>query len=173
MSKIAIFSDSHHRDDLLQNAIKSALEQEIDYIIHLGDIKGISTLDLIEGCGIPYQMVFGNNDYPFMPLAGSYSIDLEPILLDFFDITINIMHLPMHIDSRADINLYGHLHLYKLESTEGKIVLNPGEICGRESGRVEYVILEIESEKILVKRYFKAINSEEDFEKEIEEVKRS
>ncbi|MEM4762919.1 MAG: YfcE family phosphodiesterase, partial [Desulfurococcaceae archaeon] len=47
----------------------------------------------------------------------------------------------------VDFVLYGHTHKPAIEEINGKIILNPGEVCGYLTGRTSYAILDLEKNK--------------------------
>lgn len=69
--KILIVSDTHRKDDYLEQVIKEQLP--LDMLIHLGDIEGTENEIgqwINEGCRL--EIVMGNNDF-FLHLSGRLS----------------------------------------------------------------------------------------------------
>ena len=140
--KIGILSDPHRRSDLQQSAIDKLLEEGAQYLLHAGDLCIEENLRQLEAAGLPYAAVFGNNDATLRPLAGRYRIKPEPWYFRIKDLKIKMMHLPYYLTSDTELVIYGHTHLFAAEQKGGTLYLNPGEVCGRESGRCHCVLLE-------------------------------
>jgi len=140
--KIGILSDPHRRSDLQQSAIDKLLGEGAEYLLHAGDLCVEENLRQLEAAGLPYAAVFGNNDAALRPLAGHYRIKPEPWYFKIRDLKIKMMHLPYYLTPDAELVIYGHTHLFAAEQKGNTLYLNPGEVCGRESGRCHCVLLE-------------------------------
>ena len=159
---LGILSDTHRRLDLQAQAIERLKECGVTHILHAGDFETPEALEMLADCGLPYAAVLGNNDYALKPMASEYRIKTEPYYIKIADLKIKMMHLPYYMTPDSDIVIYGHLHRFK-SSMEGKtLFLNPGEVCGRESGNVEAVILYRERDRYTIEHHYKYVydNSE-------------
>jgi putative phosphoesterase len=47
----------------------------------------------------------------------------------------------------VDAVLYGHTHEFVVEKINGKLLLNPGEVCGYLTNKSTYALLDIDSLK--------------------------
>ena len=77
--KIAILSDSHHKDDLTLEAISYLKTKGAKYLIHAGDLIMEENLKILQKSNLPYIAVFGNNDYNDICLYTCRSKNLYPI----------------------------------------------------------------------------------------------
>jgi uncharacterized protein len=59
--KVCIVSDSHDRADALAQAVRDAMAQGAEAVIHCGDLIGAQTLKPALALGLPLHLVHGNN----------------------------------------------------------------------------------------------------------------
>ncbi len=142
---IALISDIHDHDTHLLLALQAAAERGCSHLIHMGDMTSASTFRILRdewsGC---IDLVFGNNEYELSTFqrmadqwdntrlhgyAGSIDIDGRSI---FFT------HLPRDArkaveSGRYDAVFYGHTHCAEIIQIGRTLIVNPGEIQGRQS----------------------------------------
>jgi len=145
--KIGILSDSHRKTELHRDAINHLLSCGVEYLLHAGDIMLEEHLQMLEATKLPYACVYGNNDTALIPLYGKYNIFKEPHYLSIEDLKIKMMHLPYFMTPDADIILSGHTHIFEASLVEGKLFINPGEVCAREKPLCECAVVEVDSKK--------------------------
>ena len=150
--KIAVLSDPHNRSELQRIALDRIEKSGVDYLLHAGDLCTEENLRMLKESGIAYAAVFGNNDTGMLHLSSSYNIDKEPRYLLLGNLRVKMMHLPLYMSPDAEMIVYGHTHLFKAESVEGTLYLNPGEICARESGECGYAIVDVYPDRWVVRR---------------------
>lgn len=167
--RIGILSDSHHKTDLTKNAIEFLKQKDVEFLIHGGDLCLEENLVLLKSSGINYISVFGNNDKSLQGLATKYKIRMEPYHFKLQDLKIKLMHLPMYLNNDgADLVIYGHTHIFECDLKDKTLFINPGEICGRESGECQFVLLDVKQNKYLVQYYYKKIEDKEFKKQEFE-----
>ena len=154
---LGILSDTHRRIDLQTQAIDRLKECGATHILHAGDFESPEALIALAESGLPYAAVFGNNDYGLKALSNEYRIKTEPYYIKIADLKIKMMHLPYYMTPDSNIVIYGHLHRFKSSLEGNTLFLNPGEVCGRESGNVEAVILYRQSDRYILEHHFKSI----------------
>lgn len=59
--KLCIVSDSHDRADALDEAVRRAVAEGAEAVIHCGDVIGAQTLKRSFGAGVPIHAIHGNN----------------------------------------------------------------------------------------------------------------
>lgn len=59
--KICIVSDSHDRADALAQAVREAMAQGAQAVVHCGDVIGAQTLRPAMALGLPLHVIHGNN----------------------------------------------------------------------------------------------------------------
>ena len=141
--KLGIISDTH---DLLRPEVLSALN-DVDVILHAGDISSQKTLDQLRETA-PLYAVRGNADK-------EWAEDL-PQFLDFMleDIHVFMTHkkkdLPKDL-STYDLVVFGHSHQYS-ETQQGKtLIINPGSGGPRRFyQKITMAAAETEKGKIMV-----------------------
>ncbi|WP_338038017.1 metallophosphoesterase [Methanobacterium spitsbergense] len=144
-------SDSHDNLDAIRKAVKIFNKEEIDVVIHAGDL--ISPFTALEFRKLDPELVaiYGNNDGEKEGLKAAY--EEICILEDFKEISVegwkfSIIHGSNQaiVDSLAkcgkyDVVIRGHTH--KMEILNGEtMIINPGEVCGYVSGQKTVVLLD-------------------------------
>ncbi len=166
--KIGILSDPHRRSDLQEKAIGKLLEEGAEYLLHAGDLCLEENLRQLSETGLPYAAVFGNNDRSLHPLADEYRIRPEPWYFKIGDLRVKMMHLPYYMTPDTDLVIYGHTHRFAVEAKGATLYLNPGEVCGRESGLCDAALLEIDTadSKRRVHHLFRSLDPDSTWQKE-------
>lgn len=157
MIKIGIISDSHHDLTAIDNAI--CLAPDVDCWIHAGD--SISDTDYLST--VSQKQVFavpGNIDW-------FYTKNSE-LLVNIADIKVFITHghrynvkfgsnllLERAKQLQADLVIYGHSHIGKIETFDDITIANPGSIAQPRDGLApSFMIAEIKQKNICLKRIF-------------------
>ncbi len=153
--KIGIVSDSHKKVELLQNALNILKNNGVQFIIHAGDIVLEESLQLLEDSGLPYQAVFGNNDFNLLNLSDKYNIANEPHYFDIDNISVKLMHYPYYLNGDTDLVVFGHTHYFEAEYKNDTLYINPGEICARKKPISEFALIEKNKEGWSVYHYEK------------------
>ena len=170
--KVGILSDSHGKNELLKEAIDFLKEEGARYLLHLGDFETPQNLAILDKAKLPYAAVFGNNDRTLLNIASHYAIYSEPHYLKIKDVTFKLMHHPLYMSADVDVILYGHLHKFQYEVHQGKLFLNPGEVCARNKALSEAVLLEIEPKSFIINYFAKNIEVKTSWKHEKFKVKR-
>lgn len=163
---VGVISDSHDNIHALKKVVDHLLRHGVKSVVHLGDIISPFSVKLLkdELKEIPVIAVKGNNDgdvyqlstmftrygWVFKPDPGVIEINKRKMLLmhgygGINDTMMFARSLAKSLD--VDFVLYGHTHKPVIEELDGKIVLNPGEVCGYLTGRISYAILDLETNK--------------------------
>ncbi|MDQ1330569.1 MAG: uncharacterized protein QG578_832 [Thermodesulfobacteriota bacterium] len=158
---IAVMSDSHDNIPNLRKAISIICKERAGMIIHCGDFTAPFMLQELEVAGIPVHGVFGNNDGDQYLLTKLSLTSLKNIVLhgligevDAGGFPIAFTHQGMvgeGLASTAKYKMvcYGHSHLYLEKRIGETILLNPGEIMGKE-GNPGFCM--VDTEKGIVRR---------------------
>ncbi|MCC6041636.1 MAG: metallophosphoesterase, partial [Desulfurococcaceae archaeon] len=108
--------------------------------------------------------VRGNNDgdvYQLMTLFSNYGWRLyhDPSIVEIDGRRLLIMHGYSGVEYtenlakglaksiNVDAVLFGHTHKALIESVDGKLLVNPGEVCGYLTGKTSYAVLDLKSLK--------------------------
>lgn len=159
--KIAVISDVHENFHNLILALKKIEEQEVDYILCLGDLMNAGIAKILSIQKIPTFLIWGNNDgekVDVMNAAYKKDSNLKVSLntydfLEFEGKKIFITHyndlaLPMARSGEYDAVFYGHNHLRKIELIDNVHVVNPGEIAAQKTGIASFVIYDTSKNSI-------------------------
>jgi putative phosphoesterase len=137
-------SDSHDNIWNLRRALSMIRVERADLIIHCGDFVAPFMLKELEKAEIPVFGVLGNNDGSGFLLAKTAFSELRNITLfevvgeierDGFSIAFTHLRAVaegLAATKRHNLVCYGHSHQYHLENTGHTLLLNPGEIMGKE-----------------------------------------
>ncbi|HIP51974.1 MAG TPA: YfcE family phosphodiesterase [Campylobacterales bacterium] len=166
--KIGILSDSHTQTDLHREAIEHLLSLGAEYLLHAGDIMLEEHLQMLKDTGLPYACVYGNNDTLLLNLENNYNISQEPYYFKIEELKVKMMHLPYFMAADADLIVSGHTHMFEASLVNGKLFINPGEVCAREKPLSECALVIVENNSFEVAHYFRELSKEEWTKREIE-----
>ena len=169
--KIGIISDTHKKLGRAIKAIDYLIQEGAEYILHAGDIVREEVLEYLEE-KIPYIAVFGNNDYHLYRYIDKYHLAYEPYKFKLDNHTFKLMHYPTKMfPLDADIIVYGHTHIEDITYNGRNLILNPGEVCARDTGYSSYMMLECMEDRYLVTHYYRKVG--DDFVKSVlKEIKK-
>lgn len=161
---VGVVSDSHDNLQLLRRVLTELLSHRVQLVFHLGDFISPFTVRLIrEIIGeITLIGIKGNNDgdiYQLLQLFTQYkwTFKAEPSVISVNDKRILIVHGYSGVEEtiklinawasslNVDAILYGHTHKVDLRKVNGKLILNPGEVCGYITGKSSYAILDLKN----------------------------
>ncbi len=143
--RIAILSDSHDHIPHLRRAVRHANQEGAELLIHCGDLISPFMLPQLEQFNGRVHVIYGNNigDQHLIAarcatpgswiehhgahgsfIAGSWRIAIE--------------HFPRWARALAasgdfDLVCYGHTHLFHVERLGDCLLLNPGELLGKDA----------------------------------------
>ncbi len=159
--KIGIMSDTHKKIGRAKKAIDLLIEKGAKFIVHAGDIVEEEVLKYLEE-KTKYVAVFGNNDYHLYKFADKYNLVSEPYYFKLAEKTFKLMHYPKYMfPLDADIIIYGHTHDVDISFNGKNLILNPGEVCARDSGFSSCMTLDVEENKYIVTLYYRKIKTDE------------
>jgi putative phosphoesterase len=141
---IAVMSDSHDNIWNLREALAIIKKRNAQMIIHCGDFIAPFTLVELDQGGIPVHGVFGNNDgdkylLTKFSLTSLTNVTLyDPVGLvdaDGFKIAFthhSIVGEGLAAGGKFNLVCFGHSHKYYFKKNDRTILLNPGEIMGKD-----------------------------------------
>lgn len=154
--KLAILSDSHDHILNLRSAVIYCNSFGVQVIVHCGDLISPFMLDELARFGGPVHLIYGNN-------AGDQHLISQWCGTKFPSIThhgvlgaieaggrkIAFTHYPEMARGLAsqggfDVVCCGHNHTYKVEMIGESLLMNPGELLGKD-GQPSFIILETSS----------------------------
>ena len=160
---VGVVSDTHNNIKNIENIINIFNKEEVDLVIHTGDISKAKTLRLFSNLNCPMTGVFGNNDriekgFKEVCHECNFSFQEPPLSLSLKNKKVAVFHEPEQIDSyikkNTDVKLiiHGHTHRYREETLNDIIFFNPGESAGYLEGKNAIGIINLNNLKI--KRIF-------------------
>ena len=155
--KIAIMSDSHDSIPNLQKAIKISIEENCKKIFHCGDLISPFMVPILGKFDKEIHLILGNNPgdiYLLMQNILEYSnikLHGDNAFLKIEEYKIAMVHYPKIAYALAKTGEYdfifcGHTHKYEIKEIGKTLVINPGEILGKE-GAPTFVILDLKTRK--------------------------
>ncbi|MEM0267869.1 MAG: metallophosphoesterase [Candidatus Korarchaeum sp.] len=160
---LGLISDSHDDVESLERVLELFQRFGIDELIHLGDLISPFSLDPILSSGIPFRILRGNNDAEVLPalrsVEGGGTYYQSPVEVDLDGAKLLLFHgfgdseltkftaVSLASSGRFDFVLYGHTHEVHIEEIGDTLVVNPGELCGKLSGRRTAALLYTEAKK--------------------------
>jgi len=158
--KLGVISDSHDNLNMIKKAVNILNKENIDFLIHCGDIVSPFISTVFEGLDEKIKNknffgVFGNNDGDLLYLIKRFEnickISGYEAILELAGKKIYVSHGPdpLVIKSLAksgefDIICTGHTHNHKIMKINKTLVINPGELCGYLTGKATLIIVDLE-----------------------------
>ena len=155
--KIAIMSDSHDSIPNLKKAIEISSKEEVKTIFHCGDLISPFMVPVLGEFNKEIHLILGNNpgdiflliqklsEYPNIKFYG------ESAFLEINGYKICMVHYPKIAYAFAKTGEYdfifcGHTHKYEIKEISKTLIINPGEILGKE-GPPTFVILDLKTKE--------------------------
>ena len=141
---IAIMSDSHDNIWNVRKALDIIESHKTELIIHCGDLIAPFTLKELAKFDGPVHWVLGNNDgdpYMLTKISLCESKNTKPhghigkLYLDKFSIAFTHYEETGHALAHTgnyDLVCCGHTHVYRIEKIGNSILLNPGDVMGKD-----------------------------------------
>lgn len=150
---IGIMSDSHDNITMIERAVLVMKDRGIDLLFHAGDFIAPFSISRLKNSGAKGIFgVYGNNDGEKAGLKKAFDdigglLDKGPVKRNVNGLSIYMMHEPYFLadgieDPETKLIIHGHTHKLSIEKKRGKIILNPGEICGYITGRKTFILLD-------------------------------
>ena len=156
---IAVMSDSHDHLENLGKALKLIKKNDVRRIIHCGDFVAPFVLKALQTARVPVNGVFGNNDGDQFLLThtafnseGLITLDSLIGKINIEDFRIAYTHQWQVAEGLAatgkyDLVCFGHSHTFYKDQAGETLILNPGEIMGKD-GDPGFCLVDTESREI-------------------------
>jgi hypothetical protein len=153
--KIGIISDSHDNRENILKAIEILNAEKVEKVFHAGDIVNAESADLFRMLDAEIVVTFGNCDFDRDNLKLSLS-EKADFYDDFYegivaDKKIFMSHRPydeiFYLKKKYDLVIHGHTHRLECKNLGDSILVNPGEIVGRKTGRATISIFDLKNLK--------------------------
>ena len=160
---LGVVSDTHNNLKNINNIITIFNDEEVDVVIHTGDITNSLSISKFSRLNCPLIGVYGNNDLGEAGLKETiaqnhFDFDRPPKVICLEKKNIAIFHEPEEIEKfvqsneQIDLVLHGHTHRYRCEYINKTIVFNPGESAGMFEG--SNAIATVDLDTLAIKRIF-------------------
>jgi uncharacterized protein len=136
--RIGVVSDTHDRVEAIAEAVRLLVEQQVELILHCGDIESVATVAAF--ASVPTHFVFGNWDKDKLRLATAIKSIGGTAYDSFGAIELGGKRLAwVHSHERHqlyqlehcdyfDYVFYGHTHVREQHRTGRTLVANPGAL---------------------------------------------
>ena len=142
--KIGLPGDTHNNLKNVAVICDIFNSQDLDFVIHTGDISLPKTLKAFEKLNVPLKGVFGNNDQGDKESLLKVCKEKDFLFQDKLEIQISdenflfAVHDPNDIENRfykpGNIIVHGHTHRFRDEVYKDTFIFNPGECAGMIKG---------------------------------------
>jgi putative phosphoesterase len=145
---VGIMSDTH--DDIAQTkkAVAKFNREGVEQVLHAGDFISPFMIDTLKELKSPLTGVFGNNDgdrsllerksgmLPSMKISGTFArIDLGGMRIALLHGNDKELMETLTACGSLDLLVYGHTHRPEIRREGSLLIVNPGEVYGRLTGR--------------------------------------
>ena len=149
---LAVMSDTHDNIWNVRKALALIKEHGVEAIIHCGDFVAPFVLKELDQAKIPVHGVFGNNDGDQYLLTKLSFTELSYITLygltgelEVGDFKIAFTHYRamaegLAASGRFDLVCFGHSHETYLDRVGQTVLLNPGEVMGKDGSPGFYLV---------------------------------
>ena len=152
---IGIVGDTHNNLKNISKICDIFNAEEVDLVIHTGDITLPKSLKAFKELNCKLLGVFGNNDIEekndLLEASKGFKCNIydEPFFCELNNKKICIVHHPELINEnliqQVDFIFHGHTHRYRNEVIKETIIFNPGECAGFLKGKNQIGLLDIEN----------------------------
>lgn len=156
---LGIMGDSHDSLKHLRRAIDVFDSENVDYVLHTGDIISPFALKELGGLGRRLVVTFGNNDGERLALRDLITSVGARLIWPkvFFELEgrkIALLHgedeeLVKAVAKSAEARLvaYGHSHMASIRTKGSTLIVNPGETCGYLCDRATVAVVDLTRKK--------------------------
>jgi hypothetical protein len=158
---IGIITDSHDNVWNLKKVVDILNEEQVDLVIHCGDFIAPFSVRELGQLKCPVHCVFGNNDGDRYEITRTVRDKVSNVTLhgelgeiDAETCKIGFTHLPTVAMGLASMRKYaavfcGHTHKPSTERVEGTLLVNAGQVMGRQ-GQPNYCLFDTVTREVKV-----------------------
>jgi putative phosphoesterase len=157
---IGIISDSHDNLPAVGEAVEYLNSLDLEMVIHAGDyIAPFSAIEL-KKLNARIIGVFGNNDGEKDGLLKQLPELAELAEFEHKGKQFAVYHgtLPSVVDAlvkskKYNVVIRGHDHNAQIENVDGVLLINPGEVCGYQTGKRTLCLLDVDTMQAEIKEF--------------------
>ena len=136
--RIGVVSDTHDRVEVVAEAVRLLQEQQVELILHCGDIETVDTIALFKA--VPTHFVFGNWDKEKVKLSAAIksiggmandsfgAIEIAGKRIAWVHSHERHQLYQLEHSNYFDYLFYGHTHVREQHRTGKTLVANPGAL---------------------------------------------
>ena len=145
---VGVLSDTHGELATLRGALALLCSRGAQHLLHAGDWGSVEAVELVAQCRLPFTGVLGNVDGNGSGIRRATSHVHEPpygFTLGGREVVVvhDLGRLSLPTRHEADVVVCGHTHQAAVERP-GPLIVNPGECCGRLTGRSTVALLDLD-----------------------------
>ena len=92
-----------------------------------------------------------------MSFHNDFNLVQEPYYFKIQGKSFKLMHHPYYMSPDVDIVIYGHTHIPHVQFENKTLYINPGEVVARNRPSSQMMLLEMQSNQYIVKRFERTI----------------
>ncbi len=146
--RFVVISDTHDNLQAIADLISALKGEKFEFVVHAGDIIAPFSMKALAELGRKIYFAFGNNDGErrlLTKIADEKGWKIGDIVefpegVVYHGTDGRIVEILKKTSHRYLV--IGHTHVAKVEKIGDKIIINPGEVCGYQTGRRTFAIVE-------------------------------
>ena len=165
--RIGVITDTHENVDTIKWAVRSINNNNVDLLIHLGDIISPIMYNYFKNLNCDSIYLYGNNDGEKDWLKEKFKNIYEPpYILEKYKKKFYLTHKDQKWEKiinreNPDFIFYGHTHEFNLEKKNNTVIFNPGEACGLLENLHNFAIVDLKKDRI---ELFKKFDENKNFD---------
>jgi len=149
--KFAVISDTHDNVPAIRDLIDNLRKESIEFVVHAGDVISPFAMKELSKLDTKIYLAFGNNDgdrAKLMEIAagnGWIAGDIVTFPCEGGGVVYHGTDARIREvlkNSKYEFIVFGHTHEPVKEIESGRIILNPGEVCGYLTGKRTFALVE-------------------------------
>ncbi len=160
MAMIGIISDTHDNLEAVDKAVEYLNSLDLEMVIHAGDYIAPFTVIRLKRLNAKIVGVFGNNDGEKAGLLKELPGLVELVEFEHRGRKLAAYHgtLAPVVDAlvkskKYDVVIRGHSHNVQVEDIDGTLLINPGEVCGYQTGKRTLCLLDLDKMQAEIKEF--------------------
>ena len=157
---IGIISDTHDNLPAVADAIEYLNSLDLEMVIHAGDYIAPFTAIELKRLNAKIVGVFGNNDGEKAGLLKQLPDLVQLAEFEHRGKKFAVYHGTLHavVDAlvkskKYDVVIRGHNHNPQIEDIDGTLLINPGEVCGYQTGKRTLCLLDLDEMRAEIKEF--------------------
>ena len=157
---IGIISDTHDNLDAMDRAVEYLNSLDLEMVIHAGDYIAPFAAIALKRLNAKIVGVFGNNDGEKTGLLKELPELVELAEFEHKGKRFAVYHgtigpiVDALVKSRKyDVVITGHSHNPQVKDVDGTLLINPGEVCGYQTGKRTLCLLDTDKMQAEIREF--------------------